>query len=99
MGKPMIGVGINLGRVPKMSNGTHTLADGTRIYTKNGDKHRDNGPSEIKPNGYKAYYTKGLKDRSNGPAIIHPDGTQEFWRKGKLLKIIPGPNSKISRKS
>lgn len=89
MNGPRIGVSVNLGNIPKLENGTHTLADGTKLYTKNGDKHRDKGPAEIRPNGYKAYFTQGVLNRNNGPAVVHPDGTQEFWRKGKLIKVVP----------
>lgn len=90
MNGPKIGIGINLGGMPKINNGMHVLGDGTRLHTRNGAKHRDNGPAEVKRNGYQAYYKEGLKHRTNGPAVIHPDGTQEYWRNGKLLKVIPG---------
>lgn len=94
-----IGVNVNIGGIPKLNNGAHTLSDGTRIYTRGGDKHRDKGPAEIRPNGYKAYFIKGLRDRKNGPAVIHPDGTQEYWLKGKLLKVIPGDKSVPKKKT
>lgn len=90
MNGPTIGIRANLGGVPKMGNGMHVLGDGTKIYTRGGDKHRDNGPAEIGRNGYKAYFKEGAKHRTNGPAVVHPDGTQEYWRNGKLLKVIPG---------
>lgn len=94
MGKPQIGVGLNLGGIPKMNNGMHVLAGGTRLYTRKGAKHRDNGPAEIRQDGYKAYFKDGLRHNTKGPAVIHPDGTQEYWQKGVLLKVVP-PGKKL----
>lgn len=91
MNGPMIGIGVNgLGGMTKLGNGMHVIEGGTQLYTRNGEKHRDNGPAEIRRDGYKAYYRNGVLDRNDGPAVIHPDGTQEFWRKGKHLHTIVG---------
>lgn len=94
MNTPRIGVGINLGGIPKMGNGMHVLADGTRIYTRKGEKHRDNGPAEIRRDGYKAHFKEGLRHNTKGAAVTHPDGTKEYWQKGVLLKVVP-PGEKL----
>lgn len=88
MGRPQIRVGGNIGMVPKLNNGLHVIAGGVRIYTDRGHKHRDNGPAEIRPNGYKAWFKHGIRHRKSGPAVIRPDGTEEYWREGKLIRVI-----------
>ena len=93
--QPMVGIGVNLGGIPKLSNGMHVLEGGTQIYTRNGEKHRDNGPAEIRRTGYQAYFHNGVLDRNDGPAVIHPNGTQEYWRKGKHIQTIVGEVQKI----
>ena len=79
-------VNINLGKIPKLPDGRHIISGDTQIYIRNGLKHRDVGPAEIRRDGYKAWFKKGIKHRSNGPAVIHPDGTQEWWEKGKMIR-------------
>jgi hypothetical protein len=81
---------INLGNVPKLPNGRHVLAGNVHIYVHNGKKHRDNGPAEIRPDGYKAWFRDGVKHRKGGPAVSYPDGTIEYWENGKLLRRING---------
>lgn len=83
-----IGLSANIGGIPKLSNGMHTLSGGVRIYTKGGDKHREKGPAELHPNGYKAWFYHGIRHRKNGPAVIYPDGTEEYWREGKLIHVM-----------
>lgn len=94
-------VSISLGRVPKLPNGRHILSGGVQIYVLNGAKHRENGPAEVRPDGYKAWFKKGLRHRDGGPAVIYPDGTQEYWSKGKLLRRISadGTSSTITRRA
>jgi len=81
-----ISVGNNIGGMPKLPNGRHMVSHGTYIYTKNGLKHRENGPAEVRRDGYQAYYTDGVKDRKGAPAVIRPDGIVEYWEKGKFIK-------------
>lgn len=76
----------SLGRVPRLPNGRHVLSGNKQIYIRDGVKHRENGPAEIHPNGYKAWFWKGVKHNKKGPAVIHPDGSLEFWENGKFLR-------------
>lgn len=84
----MIPLNITLGRMYKLPNGMHELSKGVKIYVKDGDKHRSNGPAEIHPNGLKIWYKNGVKHRINGPAVIKPDGTEEYWENGKRIKTL-----------
>ena len=80
---------INLGSRNKLPDGRYELSKGTKIYIKNGDKHRDNGPAEIRTDGYQAWFKNGLKHRDgNKPAVINADGSEEFWVKGIQIKSI-----------
>lgn len=84
----MVPVNITLGRMYKFPNGMHVINKGVKIYTKDGDKHRLNGPAEIHPDGLKIWYSKGIKHRIGGPAVVKPDGTEEYWENGKLIKTL-----------
>ena len=77
---------VNLGKVPKLPNGRHIMSGGVQIYIRDGQKHREAGPAEIRPDGYKAWFKGGVKHREKGPAVIYPDGTKEYWLKGKLIR-------------
>jgi len=85
---PYVPVNISLGRVPGLPNGRHIVSGNKQIYIRNGKKHRDNGPAEIRRDGYKAWFKFGVKHRSKGPAVIHPDGTKEYWVDGKFIKKV-----------
>jgi hypothetical protein len=64
----------------------HVLSGNVKIYVMDGQKHREKGPAETRPDGYQAYFWKGKKHRIGGPAVIYPDGTVEYWENGKLLR-------------
>jgi hypothetical protein len=53
------------------------------MYIVDGEKHRQNGPAEIHPNGYEAWYWRGVLHRDKGPAVTYPDGKTEYWIHGK----------------
>ena len=77
----------------------HVISKGIKIYIKDGDMHRVNGPAEIHPSGYRAWYKNGLKHRDHGPAVIYPDGREEYWINGKQVKnlkkgVVNGPAGK-----
>ena len=84
----MIPININLGRNYKLPNGMHILSKGVKIYVKDGDMHRTNGPAEIHPSGYKAWYKNGVKHRDKGRAVVYPDGREEYWINGKQVKKL-----------
>jgi hypothetical protein len=81
-------VSINLGKVPKIANGMHVLSGGVRIYVRDGQKHRENGPAEINTRtGYQAWFKNGKKHRKGAPAVIDPNNaTVEYWEEGKLIR-------------
>jgi len=82
----MLGLKLNIGGTGNLGNG---LVDNgnTKIYLKNGQKHRLNGPAEIRGDGYEAWFKEGVLNRLGGkPAVTHPDGTKEYWEKGKFIK-------------
>jgi len=84
----MVPVNINLGSRNIIPNGMHVLTKGIKIYVKDGDKHRINGPAEIHPNGYQAWFKKGIRHRLGGPAVIYPGGQEEYWENGKKVKVL-----------
>lgn len=47
------------------------------MWYQNGDKHRDDGPAVIDPDGTRRWYFNGKLSNKNGPAIISADGKQE----------------------
>jgi hypothetical protein len=84
----MLKAGFNLGSTGNLGNGMVNNGT-TKIYMKNGQKHRLNGPAEIHINGYEAWFLGGIKHRAGGePAIKHPNGDLEFWENGKFLKKV-----------
>ncbi len=77
----------NIGKVPKLSNGRHLLSGNVQIYIYNGKKHREKGPAEIHPNGYKVWYKHGIKHRTEGPAVENPvNKYREYWENGKFIR-------------
>jgi hypothetical protein len=83
----LIPVKSNIGSAPKLSNGRQLLSGNREIYIFDGQKHRDRGPAEIHPDGYKAWFKKGLRHNYSGPAIINPkERYQEFWINGKFIR-------------
>ena len=81
----------------KLNNNIHLLlkeendiqevinTDGTQIWLKSGERHRDNDlPALIKTNGTQLWYKNGKFHRDNDfPAAIYPDGTQAWHQNGK----------------
>ncbi|MEQ1888059.1 MAG: hypothetical protein ABL951_02630 [Alphaproteobacteria bacterium] len=44
-----------------------------------GRLHREDGPAQIRPDGYRAYWFGGRIHRLDGPAVIWPDGSR-LWQ-------------------
>jgi hypothetical protein len=57
--------------------------DGSKIWYKNGEHHRDNGPAIEWASGSKTWWKNGKRHRDDGPAIENADGTKEWWKDGK----------------
>ena len=66
------------------SEPTETTHDGTQIWrNENGDRHREDGPATIYPDGRRFWYINGKHHREDGPAAIYPDGEQHWCINGK----------------
>jgi hypothetical protein len=52
-------------------------------FFKNGELHREDGPSLAYLGGEKYWYINGKRHREDGPAIEHPNGAKEWWVNGK----------------
>ena len=71
------------------------LEDGTRNYSKNGERHRQGGePAHEGAGSSKAtvtaqiraeWYVNGMLHRIDGPAVVYPDGTVEWLAEGVKL--------------
>jgi hypothetical protein len=61
-------------------------SDGTIIWYKNDQVHRDDGPAVWKLNGVQQWYKDGKLHREDGPAIItgNEDGTKRWYINGEL---------------
>ena len=73
-----------------MELSTKVLADGTQVWYRNGQQHREDGPARVWPDGTQAWYRNGQLHREDGPAIIWPNGTQEWWRNGVRMPAPQG---------
>ena len=86
----MLKVGLNLGGTGNLGNGMIDKGS-SKVYIKNGQKHRINGPAETHLNGYEAWFKEGVMHREGGkPAVTHPNGSTEYWENGKFLKKVSG---------
>jgi len=56
--------------------------DGTTVWYRCGELHRENGPAIEDANGTKHWYQNGQLHREDGPAVEWADGTKEWWLKG-----------------
>jgi hypothetical protein len=70
--------------IPDYFTGTIEYPDGTKVWLKNGKRHRTNGPAIIRPNGAKYWLQNGKYHRLNGPAYETPDGHKEWCQDGKV---------------
>ena len=59
--------------------------DGTKMWHRDGNLHREDGPAIEYPDGTKKWYRDGKLHREDGPAVERPNGTKEWWRNGVTL--------------
>lgn len=57
--------------------------DGDKVYTKDGQFHREDGPAIIYAGGAGAWFLNGNLHREDGPAIEHVNGTKEWFLNGQ----------------
>ena len=80
-----------------MQDGMHINEYGTKIWFKNGQRHREDGPAVILANGTKWWCKDGMCHREDGPAVEYADGLKAWWVNGKSysfdgwLKATPIP--------
>ncbi len=67
-------------------NGLHTGSDGTQVWYKEWELHREDGPAIIYPNGTQFWFKEGKLHRDDGPAVIYSNGTQAWWKEYKKYK-------------
>jgi len=72
------------------TDGSIIYSDGTKVWYKDGKKHREDGPAIIYPDGTKVWYKDGKKHRIDGPAIIYDNGSK-FWYQNGMLHREDGP--------
>jgi len=59
-----------------------TEADGTRIWMRQGAKHREDGPAVIYADGGEEWWNDGKLHREDGPAVIGTDGSRSWYHSG-----------------
>ena len=79
-----------------MADQSRTLPDGTKIWTRDGTLHRDDGPARVRPDGERAWYRNGLLHREDGPAKEYPEGTRAWYRRGDLQRVEARASSRES---
>lgn len=62
-------------------------ADGTKVWYKHGELHRENGPAYFNPNnGEEEWHQNGAWHRTDGPAQIWPtDNICQWWFRGEKM--------------
>ena len=74
--------------VPRNYIGIVEYPSGSKIWYKEGDYHREDGPAVEFLSGYKEWYINGFRHREDGPAIEFSNGKKEWWVEGKEFKQI-----------
>lgn len=64
-------------------NGLFIFYDGDKLWFKNGEFHRVNGPAVICFDGDKYWYVDGKLHRLDGPAIEYYDGVKLYFIRDK----------------
>jgi hypothetical protein len=59
------------------------FVDGTKVWWKNGERHRDDRPAIEYASGTKEWWKNGRLHRDNGPAIERASGSKEWYKNGK----------------
>jgi hypothetical protein len=59
---------------------------GTKIWTLNGECHREDGPAIEDINGNKSWYLHGKIHREDGPALEYVDGVY-FWLRKEFQRV------------
>ncbi len=68
--------------IPDNYTGIIESEDGSKVWLKNGKKHREDGPAIEFMNGNKEWWIKGKLHRIDGPAIEKSNGHKQWWIDG-----------------
>ena len=60
------------------------IYDNCKVWTKNGLRHREDGPAIIDSDGTEYWCVNDNFHREDGPAIIDVNGNEEWYLNGKL---------------
>ena len=63
-----------------------TLSHGEKLWTLNGEWHREDGPAIEYTDGSKGWYRDGKLHREDGPAIEWADGDKYWYLKGTEIE-------------
>ncbi len=61
--------------------------NGTKVWYKDGKRHRVDGPAVEYANGAKIWYVDGKRHRVDGPAAVYADGDKEWCKDGKFHRL------------
>lgn len=64
---------------------------GNKRWFKDGKRHREDGPAEIRHDGTERWFINGKKHRIGGPAVTKRNGTEFWWYQDGLLHRTDGP--------
>ena len=65
-----------------MEDGMHVDEYGNKVWYKDGQYHREDGPAIIWANGTEWWYKNGQRHRLDGPAIEHANGDKGWYKNG-----------------
>jgi len=72
------------GRLNSITEPVVELIDGTKVWYKNNNRHREDGPAVESPERNNSWWLNGQLHRTDGPAIEYKDGTKKWYLNGRL---------------
>jgi hypothetical protein len=69
-----------------MRNGMFVNESGTKVWYKDGEFHRDDGPAVLYGDGDETWYSYGKKHRADGPAVYW-GSVKKWYFEGKLHRL------------
>jgi hypothetical protein len=69
--------------IPENFTGIVEYPNEDKLWYKEGNLHREDGPAIISSNGTKYWYKQGTWHREDGPAIEYSDGSKEWFKEGE----------------
>lgn len=68
--------------IMQLNGGCLTNEHGTKMWYKEGQRHRDDGPAIEYANGAKEWFKNGFLHREDGPAIEYANGEKKWFKNG-----------------